>query len=85
MEVDTAESGEEGTEHHHRKNGIHNIAQNIACSIELRHEIEQQIYHCSYGYRYRKSPIFDKLLQFHAAKVQKSFVIKKFFVTLQPI
>jgi len=65
MEIDTAESGKQRAEHHHREDGIDNAAQGIARRIELRNEIEREIDYRAHSDSHRQRPVLHKLLYTH--------------------
>ena len=65
VEVDAAKGGKQRTEHHHREDGIYNVAQGITRHIELGHEIKQEIDNRSHSDSYGQRPVFQKLLNTH--------------------
>jgi hypothetical protein len=65
MEIDTAESGKQGAEHHHGKDGIDNSAQRFARRIKLRNKIERKIDYRAHSDSHRQRPVFHKLLYTH--------------------
>ena len=76
MEIDTAESGKQRAEHHHREDGIDNAAQGIARRIELRNEIEREIDNRTHSDSHRQRPVLHKLLYTHNQATKVSLFLQ---------
>ena len=90
MEIDAAEGGEEGAEHHHREDGIDDSTKRVAHGIELGHEIEREIDQRARDNGHRQRPVLQKLPNTHKSAAKLIFFwhgwhgLHGIFVILQP-